>query len=665
MDLLKSINDLWLARVKLALEYRRRVYDPVVSRLFRYYNTRQRYIFFESSPEPDDTPFALPPRFHRVSIALVGQFVRVMLPYVHYKVPVRVVSPRYDLLRLQRAFLGQEYTDADRITKQCLLGQHLLNYAADDATFNLRGEVRRITQEALICGRGVAWLEAVETPYGPFPASFYVPQQNVVIDPDHDDIRDANYIARFRERPRWEVAEEFRIPIEKIPGSGASFDATAVDYVAPKYDKTTEETKDLCRYWEIYSRIGLGHRITDDAPLREKLEAASAAIGNHVYLACMPGMDWPLNLYPERQTAQSESETIRDLSWPMKVYGDHSDPWPCTFLDFYPDGIYPKPPLEDALPLQSFLDFAYFFLMQRIRITSRSILMVPEDAANELVKALKTGYDHEIVRLKERFPEIGQMVHELQFNPVNRDVWTIISAIKQEWEESTGLSSLLRGGEGAKMMRSSAEAQIRQSNSQIRPDDLRDCVTAFHSAIARKELVAQRTLLKAPHVGYFFGEPTDQPIYGTMTQAWKDTMQIDVQDDTDAWHAAQELTVTVEGSTGRRKNREKMLGDVLDSAQTMLPIFVQERHLGNPAPLNAYIRMWTDAVEVENPDMFLVRMPVPAQQAPVQGSVEQGSVQETPEEGSLEQGPVQEPPEQGFLEQGPLQQTPELSNFEE
>ena len=638
MELLKEINDLWLARVKLAVDYRKRTYDPVVNRLSRYYHTRRRYLFIDTGQEPDDSPFALPTRFHRVSVALVGQFVRVMLPYVHFKVPVRTVSPRQDLARLRSAFYGPEYMNMPetlRDQQQCLLGQHLLNYAADDATFNLRSEVRKATQEALVTGRGVTWLETVDTPYGPFPGSFYISQRNVIIDPDHDEVRDANFIARFRERPCWEVAEEFRIPIEKVKPNASTFESLAQENIDPRPEKNSEEKKDLCQYWEVYSRMGLGHRITEDDEVRAKLEAASGLMGDHVYLACMPGMDYPLNLYPDRQATQSESEIVNDLSWPIKTFGDHDDPWPATFLDFYRDGIYPKPPLEDALPLQSFLDFAYFFLMQRIKTTSRSILLVPEEISSDLTDALKRGFDNEIVKLKERYPDIAKLVHELQFAPVNKDLWTIIAAVKQEWEDSTGLSPLLRGGESDKMMRSSAEAQIRQSNSQVRPDDLRDCATAFHGAIARKELIAQRTILKAPSVGYYFGETTDQPVNGLITQAWKETMQIDIAGDDDAWRAAQELNVTVEGSTGRRKNKEKQLADVLDSGQTMLPIFMQERQLGNPVPLNAYVKMWTDATEVENPELFQLVAPVPMGPPPGQEGEEQPPAEEAPPEGAV------------------------------
>jgi len=645
MDLLKEINELWLARISLAADFRKRTYDPIVNRLSRYYHTRRKYLFLDTGTEINDSPFALPPQYHQVSIALVGQFVRVMLPYVHFKVPTRMVQPRQDLAKLRNAFYGPAAAtmpDSQIDEIRGLLGNHLLNYAADDATFNLRAETRKVTQEALVTGRGVLWHETTPTPYGDFPGSFYVPQRTLFIDPDHDELRDAAYTFRFRERPRWQVAEEFGIPLEKIQPNAQSYEAIAQDVVDSKDDRSPDERKDLCQYWEVYSRMGLGHRLTDDEEKRAKLEEASAKMGDHVYLAVMQGMDWPLNMYPERQANQSEAELIHDLSWPIATFGDRDDPWPFTVLDFYKDGIYPKPPLEDALPLQSFLDFAYTFLMIRIRHTCRSILLTPEAVSKDLEEALKRGFDCEIVKLKERFPEIANLVHELQFNPVNKDVWTIVAAIKQEWEDSTGLTPLLRGGETDKMMRSSAEAQIRQANSQIRPDDLRDCVTAFHGTVARKELIAQRTILKAPKVGYYFGENTDQPVLGPITEAWKRFMQIDIQSDDDAWLAAQELTVTVEGSSGRRKNKEKQLADVQDAMQTVAPMFLQERQLtGNPTQINAFVKLWTDAMEVENPEEFLfqqLQMPQPGQEGQPPEGEEQPppeAQQPTPEEAAM------------------------------
>ena len=542
MELGKEIATLWLNRRDMAIKYRQRAYDPLVHTIQRYYHTNKAILFPDAGESMHNRPFATPNNFHEISVALVGQFVRIMLPYVFFKVPNRTVAPRNfgQLQQLQAMVYGVPQIMASPAMQkaqiQSAIGGFLLNLAADDGMFNLRGETRRATQEALISGRGILWTELVTTPYGTFPGSFYESQENVVIDPDHDSVRDANYIMRRRERPSWEVAEEFKLPIEKVRGKGKSWEQRASDKsgTGARYQ---EDENDICEYWEVYSKMGLGHRIVEDDDLRKRFELASEKCGDNVYLAVMDGVEFPLNMDPEKAATKSEAELIQDLQWPIQLHGDFNNPWPFSRLDFYEDGIYPKPPLEDALPLQQFLDFAYYYMMDSIKASSRNMLLVDETVGKELEKALESGKNWQIVKLKIAAPDISKMVEHLHFDGNFTELFQVISAVKREWEESTGMNTLLQGASPEKMFRSSAEAQIRQSNSQIRPDDLRDCVLAFQGEAARKEHAAQRLTMRAD-VAVYLGEDTASQVKGPLTMAWLQNLATD-----DPWTAAQEEDV--------------------------------------------------------------------------------------------------------------------------
>jgi hypothetical protein len=151
------------------------------------------------------------------------------------------------------------------------------------------------------------------------------------------------------------------------------------------------------------------------------------------------------------------------------------------------------------------------------------------------------------------------------------------------------------------MMRSSAEAQIRQSNSQIRPDDLRDCVLAFQGSAARKEFAAQRLTLRKD-VAVYFGEDPKSTIPQPLTDLWMQHVQTD-----DVWMASQELSVTVEAGTGRRPNKEKQIADIQDAAQTLLPVYMQVyTQTGDPTQCNAFIAKWCEAMDIGDPSGFML-----------------------------------------------------------
>lgn len=655
-DLLRSINDLWLKRIRVAADYRKRAFEPVANKIDRYYHTRRAWMFMDDSSgaSPEDMPFRTARQYHRISVAKTGEFVRIMLPYIFYQVPVRRVTPRArkvpdELMELLLAKKGIQYSGEpsamlDRGRVQSYLAEFLLNYAADDATYNLRGESRKACQEALVAGRGILWHEAITTPNGVFPGSFFESWRNVLFDPDYEEIRLGQYIARRKRLPVWHIADIFQQPIEKIRANAKSFEQLALDDAGRQYFGDAE--KDIGEYWEVYSRIGFGHRLCADPNSEEykRLELISSQFDNHVFLAVMDGMEHPLNLDPDRIGVMTAADLAETVSWPIKFFGDFNDPWPCSVLDFYPDGIYPKPPLEDALPLQAFLDFAFYYLMGRIKETSRNIVLVDQAAAKKLKQALESGFDLEIVELAGKAPELASMVYQLKFDPVNTDLWTIITAVNNEWENSTGINALVRGGEGSSKFRSSADAQIHHANSQIRPDDLRDCVQAWQGAIARKEHIAQRLLMRED-VAVYFGEDGYAPMLGPVTEAWMQYVATD-----DPWTAAQELAIMVEGAAGRRRDKETQLATLKEIAQILVPVYLQERAAtGDPTQINAYLTELFDALDTPDPGRFLLRE-MPQQQGPQPMPEE-----EMPTEGeqATEMAPEEQiPPELMGAEQG-------------
>jgi hypothetical protein len=662
MGIASAIVKLWEKKIEIARRHREKVFDPVANKIARYYHTNRMYQFPVLNEDPDEEPFRTGRPYHKISVALTGQFVRVMLPFLTEDVPRRVVSPRgpqvsADLKRLMYSmasgmdptqmaavpFPEDQWITTGRI--QSLLGGHLLNYAADDGTFNLRNEKRQAIQQALVHGRGILWHELIDTPDGTLPGSFFENQANILLDPDFDNIRDAGFAVRMVRRPIWWIAENFKIPVDQLKAAAKSYAASAIQDTEPW--RSDDDCKDVGVYYEVFSRQGLGNRFSyDHDELKEAVPAMEAA-GPNVYLAIVPGMEYPLNMHPDQMVGASEEEIKQRLSWPIALWARQECPWPFTNIDFYPDGLWPKPPLEDALPLQSFLDFAYFFLMQSIKISSSNIHITDSAVSRKLQQAFDEMVHNTIVELDERYPDLAQLVHTLELGKFNPDLLTTINIVEQKWREFTGINDLILGGVPDKMMRSSAEAQLRQSNGMIRPDDMANCVKSFDGSVARAELAAQRLTIRKD-VARYFGEDPNAQISGMYTDAWMRYMATD-----DPWAANSELAVTVEGGAGRRRNLATLLADLSDSMQVILPLLTQQYATdGDPSNINTFFAKWAEAHQApelafEFPDkrqeMAMQQQQMQMQQqAQAQGAVPEQQEQEAPMEGGQMMQPSEE-----------------------
>ena len=223
---------------------------------------------------------------------LSREYISVMLPYIHAKVPNRLASPRRPGIpseiinmaktqyppiagRVQHAAMIQSALQPVDAMRSFML-KWWLNYLPSE--YNLYGEQRRALPEALVKGRACLWSEMEEGPYGPIPVSTYDSVNGMLCDPDSRSWKRQGYIIRQRVESVVSTAKKFGIPMDELRGSYESNLASSQKiYSSPEGTGAdlipTEKDGDVCVYYEVYSRIGIGHWLKDAPDSLKDLEA--------------------------------------------------------------------------------------------------------------------------------------------------------------------------------------------------------------------------------------------------------------------------------------------------------------------------------------------------------------------------------------------------------
>jgi hypothetical protein len=612
-DVLQKICALWVKQVELCQKKKHACFGDTAQKIWNYVGKHYDPALMMRSTEDVDGEFPYPKGTYYIpKINKSREFVSVMMPYILAQVPVRTVTPRRPQYPPEvAAYLGavapSEAETLQRIAVWLL--QWVLNYIPQEN--QLIREQRMAVPEALIKGRGLVWHSYVDGPAGKMPRSHFDTVDDLLVDADCEQLRDAGFIIRRRRASAWRLAQQYHVNPDAIRSAHKSALKIAQS-AAIKPDNVDQLEGDVVEYYEGWSRMGTG-RLLVGAPkeVREALAEADER-QQHNFLAILPGLPYPLNLAPAFVETATAAELMAHLSWPLAVYGDSASPWPCTELDFYPNTIDPwaTSPLEGALPLQVFLDHAYAYMMDRIRSTARNIYVVEDGLDADVIDKLEKGYDQEIVVTAGSANDVAKAIHIVEFPAVNPDLWRTVGMVEAAFERMTGMLPLLSGAEPERQLRSAHEAQIREAHVTSRPDDLADCVEDWNSRIATKEAQIARLYTDAP--SRLLGEPEDAPIggnqavtLGPLSHIWETLIHTD-----DPYEAAGEFFYTVEAGTGRRKNKQKQAADAQLLVQTLLPAYLQFAAGGYIKPYNALIGIMSQWLEMPLEQLMIEIGPV-------------------------------------------------------
>lgn len=647
-DLLAAINTLWLSKIKVALDFKREEFQDYADEAWAYFDGAQQLRWGDVQaglPGIDDTQVlsgVVGPRIEfTAKVNKVAELVQMLLPRLYFRNPKRTVSPRQTPLELQDFLTLPETAGAapfleqkrHRDTIAARLREWYLNYTPEE--FNLLDEAKLAVQEAIIKGLGVCWLELTTIASGAqMPRWTFGSCDDLLLDPDARRFRDCQWIARRRRQPCWEVERKFRLAEGSVKGSTESKDREAeiesgvsdVD----QYDRRTGSSNDLVTYWEIWSRMGIGHRLKGFKPdYGEDL----SVFGDYVYLAVCQSCDHPLNLPSELLADAGGLPAMVALAqWETPSYLDATWPWPAAILALRPrpGKLYPMSVVKPARSELRSLDWLYTFLMNHVRTASRQMFALDPDCPQGLEEQIVNGPHNSVFRLTNaNGKKPADMISEIQHQPLNTDVWAIIQAVEQNYQMRTGVTEMSLGMTPDTQSRSATDSAQREQASQGRIQDMVTAVDEWASLQARMEMIAAALHVRPETIAQLVGEPPPsmqmavdpmgqpmldpmgQPIeipqVGPVTQLWMDLIQSD-----DVARIVGEFDYSIEEGTGQRLDHSARLSNLNEALKVMMPILVQQMAAtGNPQPVNALLSGWAREMMLPAQDFMLTPPPPP------------------------------------------------------
>lgn len=621
MTVLSQVVSLWERQFHFAKKTKHRVFGRTSRALRDYYGSPETVL--PVVPENEDYPADMDvliadgtsSRSARLNKA--AEFVALMMPYIFAQVPKRTVTQRFGQLPPVLAQIaGQSQMLAGERAAAPLL-EWVLNWLPKET--GLARETRSALPDALVSGMGVLWHSLADTSQGILPTSDFLPIDRLVFDADARSQKEAGFIFRVQKHAAWRLADTYQMPVERFREAQTNTAsnnfraqaASSIDDDIDDFARPTDEKGDIVTYFEVYSRVGLGFQLPtapasddlneggDNPEAIQNLAAAVQATGPYIRLVIVPGIPYPINLPPEIMTGTGAIEQIKAaLEWPIPYHEDRFSPWPFSDCVFYPEATNPYgiSPLRGAFPLLRFKDNVFSWAMNRIRRSCRDLIITSKELKKEVEDAIANGQDFEMVGTDGQAVDVEKLIHVVQFPEIKRDVPEVLAMADRAFEDSTGMTPLMYGTTN-RAMRSATEAGIVQSHTTSRPDDYAECVTAWHSDIARKEAIATRLYMSPKTIAGIFREP-DPELAQAAGQQWGPFSQIFAQfvATPDATRANAEWAYQVEAGGSRRKNQQKLIEDLHQIVPVLAPILspfaiagLQSGQMALIEPLNGLI----------------------------------------------------------------------------
>jgi hypothetical protein len=516
----------------------------------------------------------------------------------------------------QEAYLqylqGEQLNAIDR-QSTAQIAQHYLNWLQVEA--NKKDQARRAITDAIVKGMGILWIEMFQ-PRGSnirYPRARYVSVDDLQQDPDAEYSEDVMWIARRRRVPVNLVARMRDIPEEELIGSMQSLQSqtTVRGRRDARGNKTNESgSYDILEYWEIYSKNGFGHRLKktrDKANQRPEMDW----LGDFVYLEVAKDIPYPLN-YPSWALEESEEEQFERAQWPVPYWTDEglSNGWPFVPLTFYEklNCVWPLSLITPAIGELRFVNWCMSFLADKAAAASTNYIGVVKAAGMDIQEQLQGGLaPFTVIEISDLLGKsIKDVISFIESPSFSLDVWKMVSEVMQLIDKRTGLTELIYGLTG-NQIRSATEANIREGNTSIRPDDMAERTEDFYSRTSLKEFEAAVWSLEAADVVNVLGEAGaavfEEKIQGAEFES-----------------IVRNYNYRVQAGSARKPNKANRLQSLNEFGQIALPVLQQFAAQGIVDPWNNYASQVAQAMDLEA-DAFLIQLPPPEEQGPSEEEV--------------------------------------------
>lgn len=637
---LLTITQRWQAAIKSAKETKRRDFGLQAKDAMAFYGSADHSFLYTPEYQQDSLGLRINDDFQfdkmtfQGTINLTSNVVEVFLPVLYHRNPLRTVAPRLcelDMQAIQMAgvpLLPDDVQAAQqnkaRLTLKSQLAEHRLN--ATPRELNLKDHARLSVLEALVKGMGLL----VGTVYRAEDGTKLFGLQHdsidhwyVDADAEHPTWLDGGYVVRRRTRPIRDVERDFDLAAGTLREAGrigqrGSDPLADEDEAASDAESNPENaSQELFTYYEVYSRIGMGQSLKtagNPSELDSIDDAVLDQFGKYCWLAIPDagtGYEYPLNLPKELFEQEADDALLEQIkarvAWPVEFYRNRTNPWPCVVLGFHPK---PRSPwchshVTPVMGIQKSIDWIMSFMMGRIYHTSRALLLCPQNLPDRIKELILHGGDLTLAELE--MPNDGtqkKILEIVEMPSFKEDLWRLLGALKQEFEDGTGVTELNMAGRSRVQMRSAKEADVKQQMLSIRPDDMANLVENWAGQAAKLEFAGAASLETEDDIARVFGEPLpskrreelaasgmlneediDAMCCGPYTRLWMDLI---ASADLDTLFA--EMDCTIESGSARKPNIDQQITNNEMVMQVLFPAYLQlYQATGDPTQINTLL----------------------------------------------------------------------------
>lgn len=631
---LKGICEAWLEKIGLAEKVKDSKFSKYAREASNFYDGQHDWMWKEEEFANaktggflDANAKSLLPRF-KVQVNKAFEAVALFGPSLFHNYPNILVSPvtppeigpaalGMDVSNEMAAQMYQQYqymqgAEMD-VRRSCAnVKQHYLNWLQREC--DKKTHSRKAITEALVKGWGCLYTK-ISAPRGSnirYPRSEYISCDDVVKDGDASYDEDVQYIAIHHIGPRNLLARQWDLPEEALQGHFQSQESQATPRGrrhARSKKQETSTTFDLVEYWEVYSKNGFGDKLTTFTGDKAKSPGDFSPFGDYVYLVLAKGVPFPLNLPSWALEEESAEQLIQRVQWPIPYWIDPNNGggWPVSDLWFYDkqNCVYPLSMFKSVTGPLRFANWCMSFLADKSCAAATDYIAVAKSAAMEIKNQLETGIGpYTVLEISEMAGKrIEDVVSILKAPDFHIGVWQMVSECLELIDRETGVTELLAGLGGQRQMRSAEEAAVRQSNTQIRPDDMAQRVEDWLSETTRKEMVA----------AWWATAPEDRlPVLGQAgAEVWEKHIST-----RDLSQIVMDFDYTIEAGSARKPNIANRIRNLTDLGQVLLPVATQMAGMGMPGPWNAYMKAYGDAIQIDTREFMLPEGMSPPQEQP-------------------------------------------------